>query len=61
MKLNDYYYINGIGMIKDGDEKGWNLDRDGLISPSFSSILDKNDRPCLVIDFLVGPRLDYVS
>lgn len=59
--LNDYYYINGIGIIKDGDEKGWNLDRDGLISPSFSSILDKNDRPCLVIGFLVGPRLDYIS
>lgn len=59
--LNDYYYTIGIPIVKDGDDRGWNLDRDGLISPSFSSILDKNEHPCLVINFLVGPRLDYVS
>lgn len=58
---NDYYYYLTLDEIGDGDYKGWQYFRDGLISPSYSSILDKNDEPCLVIDFLVAPRDENIQ
>lgn len=56
--LNDFYYELGLDATKMGDMLGWNIDK-GYIDLSFSSHLDANDTPCLVIDYQVAPVYDY--
>lgn len=56
--LNDFYYELGLGSTKVGDMLGWNIDK-GYIDISFSSHLDANGTPCLVMDYRVAPIYDY--
>ena len=56
--LNDFYYELGLDGTKMGDMLGWYIDK-GYIDISFSSHLDANGTPCLVIDYLVAPIYDY--
>ncbi len=58
ISLNDFYYEVGLTQIKLGDELGWNID-DGYIDLNFSYQGAEDDRPCLVLDYLVAPRYDY--
>lgn len=57
--LNDFYDEVGIQGVKQGDELGWNIDKDGLIELYFSSVLDANGTPCLVLDFKRPPRYEF--
>ena len=41
-----------------GDMLGWNIDK-GYIDLAFSSQLDADGTPCLVIDYQVAPVYDY--
>lgn len=56
--LNDFYYELGLDGTKMGDMLGWNIDK-GYIDVAFSSHLDSNGTPCLVIDYRVAPIYDY--
>lgn len=56
--LNDFYYEIGLDPTKLGDDLGWNIDK-GYLDLAFSSHLDANDTPCLVIDYRVAPVYDY--
>ena len=56
--LNDSYYELGLDGTKMGDMLGWNIDK-GYIDLAFSSQLDANGTPCLVIDYQVAPVYDY--
>lgn len=56
--LNDFYFELGLDTVKLGDELGWNIDK-GYIDISFSSHLDANGTPCLVLDYRVAPVYDY--
>ena len=58
ISLNEFYYEIGLDSVKNGNEVGWNIN-DGLIELSFSTCLAENDEPCVVIDYLVGPRYDF--
>lgn len=58
VSLNDFYYEIGLPSIKLGNDLGWNIDN-GYIDLHFSSQLAEDGRPCLVIDYLYGPRYDY--
>lgn len=58
ISLNDFYYELGLDPIKNGSALGWNLDS-GLIELNFSTCLAENDEPCVVIDYLVGPRYEF--
>ena len=58
ISLNEFYYEIGLDPIKNGDRLGWNLD-DGLIELDFSTCLADNDKPCVVIDYLVSPRYEF--
>lgn len=40
------------------DEVGWNRDR--LVELSFSTVLSRDDKPCIAIDFKSLPKLDYI-
>jgi hypothetical protein len=57
VSLNDVYYEMGLKGIKIGDDIGWNVD--SLIEFNFSSQLTDDGQPCIVVDYLVGPRTDY--
>lgn len=56
--LNEFYYELGLDGTKMGDMLGWNIDK-GYIDLNFSSHLDANRTPCLVIDYQVAPVYDY--
>lgn len=56
--LNEFYYEIGLDGTKLGDDLGWNIDN-GYIDLDFSSHLDANSTPCLVIDYRVAPIYDY--
>lgn len=58
ISLNDFYDELGLSQVKLGNELGWNVDA-GLINVSFSSQLNEEDKPCLVIDYNVAPRYNY--
>lgn len=59
VSLNDFYDELGIQGIKQGDELGWNIDKDKLVELYFSSVLDANGTPCLVLDFKSPPKYEY--
>lgn len=59
ISLNEFYDEIGLQRTSIGDDLGWNIGRDGMISLHFSSQLNENDVPCLVIDYQVAPRYDY--
>lgn len=58
VSLNDFYYELGLDSTKMGDDLGWIIDK-GYIEIDFSSHLDANGTPCLVIDYQVVPIYDY--
>ena len=59
VSLNDINYEIGLEMLNYGDDIGWNVDR-GFIDIMFSSKLTDDNEPCLVIDYLVEPKKDYM-
>lgn len=58
VSLNDFYDEIGLSHIRIGDDLGWSVDK-GLIEIDFSSQLDENGEPALVIDYLIAPRRGY--
>lgn len=55
---NDFYDEIGLPRTGLGDELGWTSDR--LLEVSYSSHLtEENGKPCLAIDYLVGPKRGY--
>lgn len=58
VSLNDFYYELGLDSTQIGDDLGWHIDK-GYIEIDFSSHLDANGTPCLVMDYRVAPVYDY--
>lgn len=56
--LNDFYYEIGLEETKMGDMLGWNIDK-GYLDICYSSHLDANGTPCLVLDYQVAPIYDF--
>lgn len=57
--LNEFYYAIGLEPSKMGDMLGWNIDK-GYIEIDYSSCLDADDTPCLVLDYKIAPVYDYI-
>lgn len=55
--LNEFYDEIGLEHIKLGDYLGWHIDKE-YVSLDFSSHLDSNGTPCLVVDYKVVPVFD---
>lgn len=60
MSYNEWFDELGLSHIRGGDSLGWNID-DGLMEIDFSSQIADDGRPCLVIDYIVEPRGDYMD
>lgn len=58
ISLNEFYYEVGLDPSLIGDELGWNVSS-GLIELDFSSQLDTDGVPCLVIDYMFPPTRGY--
>ena len=58
ISLNEFYDELGLSGISIGEKMGWNTDM-GLIELHFSSQLDENGTPCLVIDYEIPPKYDF--
>lgn len=59
ISLNELYSELNLPSIKIGEDIGWNINKDGLIEVNFSSQLTEDDKPVLVLDYIVEPRWDY--
>lgn len=59
VSLNDFYDEIGLKHNETGDKLGWNIDK-GFMELRFSSQLAEDDTPCLVINYTLSPRSDYM-
>lgn len=57
VSLNDFYDELGLDHIEPGEDLGWNTDE--LIDISFSSQLNDNGEPSIVLDFMVAPKYNF--
>lgn len=55
--LNDVYYEMGLPSVKLGDQLGWNTDN--LLNFDFEACLTEDGEPCLVVEYVVGPKDGY--
>lgn len=64
VSLNDFYYELGLEGIAFGDDLGWNVSKDGragMIRVDFSAHLDDDNKPSIVLEYLVEPKRGYDS
>jgi hypothetical protein len=59
VSLNDVYGEIGLPYIPLGDDVGWNRDYTLTFVDPFPTMLSTDEQPCLVIDFMVGPKPGY--
>lgn len=57
VSLNEFYSALGLPPINIGYEMGWRVDHP--IDIEFSSQITDNGRPCLVVDYRVGPHHNF--
>lgn len=57
VSLNDFYDEIGLEHTSVGDDLGWNTEK--LIDISFSSQLNDNGEPSVVLDYAVAPHYNY--
>ena len=58
VSLNELYFELGLDGSEIGAKMGWNSDM-GLIDPHYTSQLDENGTPCLVVSFENPPKYDF--
>lgn len=57
VSLNDFYDELDLDRTAVGDDLGWNVDK--LIDMSFSSQINDNGEPSIVLDYNVAPKYGY--
>lgn len=55
--LNDFYAMIGLNNVEMGEEVGWNCDK--LLEINFSTTMSNDQKPCILIAFVVMPTRDY--
>ena len=59
VSLNDFYDEIGLDHTSVGNDLGWNTDQ--LIDIDFSSQLNDNGEPSVVLDYMVAPNYNYCN
>lgn len=59
VSLNEFYDELGLNHTSVGNDLGWNTNQ--LIDIDFSSQLNDNGEPSVVLDYLVAPKCDYYN
>lgn len=60
VSVNDFYDELGLEHISVGNDLGWNVST-GLINIEIGSGLAADDTPCVVIDYTVAPKYDFIK
>lgn len=60
ISLSEFYDEIGLSHTAFSDDVGWNIGRDGQIRIDLPPAKDEHGRPCLVLDYLVEPRRDFM-
>lgn len=60
VSLSEVYDELGLKHTKISDRIGWNI-TDGQVEADFSSKISDDGRPCIVLDWLRGPKYDFDS
>jgi len=55
--LNTFYHMLGMPTITGGEEVGWNTDK--LMELEFDAMLAENDQPCIVMNYISGPKATF--
>ncbi|QKY78719.1 membrane protein [Gordonia phage Gill] len=55
--LNDFYEAIGLEHLNVGDEFGWSTDK--KLEVKISTVLSKDSRPCIAVDYYTTPFKDY--
>lgn len=58
ISLNEFYTAIGLKQTPLGEQVGWRIDK-GQIDIHFSSQIADDDRPCIVIEYLVPPEYGF--
>lgn len=63
ISVNDLYYELGIteGAGRIGSMLGWNISKHGKVEIDVDTMLAKDGRPCITLDYIVAPTYDYDS
>lgn len=61
LSLNDFYTLLHMSPATGADDLGWNSAVDGYLDIRFGSAVAPGGKPCITIDYFVGPREDYAS
>lgn len=56
--LNEFYNKIGLSHVPTGEEVGWCVDK-GLLELQFSTTMSDDERPCIAVDFFVGPMVGF--
>lgn len=62
VSLNDFYYLldsKELEPIGIGENIGWNINEDKLLSVSFDTRLDPNNHPAVVLEYDVPPNYSF--
>jgi Family of unknown function (DUF6353) len=57
--LSQFYDLIGLPATRYSDEVGWNSFNGKLLEVTFSTTLTQDEKPCLLIDFTIGPTEEY--
>lgn len=56
--LSDFFDLINLPPTRMSEEMGWNADRQ--LDLSFSTTISADNRPCIVLDYLHSPTVDYM-
>lgn len=58
VSLSEFYDELDLEHTDISDELGWNLD-DGLVEISYGTMIAKDNRPCITLEYHVAPKYDF--
>lgn len=58
VSLSEFYDELDLEHTDISDEIGWNLD-DGLVEISYGTMIAKDNRPCITLEYRVAPKYDF--
>lgn len=61
VSLNDFYELLNLPPVRMGEDFGWNSDdlNRGQLPITLSAQLTSDNKPCLVVDYDISPRMDF--
>lgn len=59
--LSQFYDEVGLPPTSFSDEVGWNMAQTGPVELRFSTVMSKDDQPCIAYDFTNPPKTEYTQ